>query len=376
MAVNNPREAAGALKVVECDESRREAWNAFVAATPTGDLLQSWEWGELKARGAWQPFRVALHEGERIVGAAALLKRRLPLPGASMLYAPRGPVLDFARPEVFREMARALRRIAERERALLVKIDPPVEDAAAIATLESGGFQASGHAGAEGQGFGGEQPRCVMQLDLAPSLDSLLKACKEKTRYNIRLAGRKGVTVRAGETLDDVRVFYDLLKITAERDRFLVRSFDYYRDTREVLIRRGLARLFLAEYEGQALSGAITYLFGDKAWYTYGASSNEHRNVMPNYLMQWEMIRWAKERGCRVYDFRGVSPTKDQDPEDHLAGLYRFKAGFNARFVTYVGEFDLPLSTPGYWLWRYAKPRAQSAMKGFARLSRKLASRG
>lgn len=357
---------------VEYREEQRDAWNAFVAASPIGDLLQAWEWGELKARGAWQPIRLALHEEGQIVAAAALLKRRLPLPGASILYAPRGPVLDYARPELVRQMAAALRSLAEREHALLVKIDPPVEDPAAAQHILAAGFVTSGHAGAEGQGFGGEQPRCVMKLDLTPPEEELMKACKEKTRYNIRLAGRKGVTVRVGESLDDMHTFYDLLRITAERDGFLVRSFDYYRDTWEVLVGRGVATLFLAEYQGQALSGAITYILGKTAWYTYGASSNEHRNVMPNYLMQWEMIRWAKAHGCTLYDFRGVSPSNEQAPDDHLAGLNRFKAGFNARFVEYIGEFDLPLSTPGYWIWRHGKPRAQAMMKSAVRFSRKM----
>ena len=112
-------------------------------------------------------------------------------------------------------------------------------------------------------------------------------------------------------------------------------------------------------------SGAIAYLLGDKAWYTYGASSNEHRNVMPNYLMQWEMIRWAKESGCSLYDFRGVSQSNDQAASDHLAGLNRFMAGFNAAFIEYIGEFDRP-SPPratGCGVWQ---ARAQAAMRGFA----------
>ena len=358
------------LRIEECGEAQRDEWNRFIAASPTGDVLQSWEWGELRARGAWQPFRLALREEGRIVAAASILKRRLPLPGASILYSSRGPVLDFSREDLLRRMVEAMRQEAVRERALLVKVDPPVEDPSVTARLLSLGFIVPAEAGAEGEGFGGVQPRCVMQLDLSPSLDDLMKACKEKTRYNIRLAGRKGVQVRVGETLEDLRVFYDILKITAERDRFLVRSFDYYQDTWEIIQKRGMARLFLAEYEGKALSGALAYVLGDKACYTYGASSNEHRNVMPNYLMQWEMIRWAKESGCSIYDFRGVSPKKDEDEHDHLAGLYRFKAGFNARFVEYIGEFDLPISAAGYWLWCKGKPRAQALMKRAARAGR------
>jgi lipid II:glycine glycyltransferase (peptidoglycan interpeptide bridge formation enzyme) len=121
-------------------------------------------------------------------------------------------------------------------------------------------------------------------------------------------------------------------------------------------------RLFLGEVEGETVCGALSYLFGDKAWYTYGASANVHREKMPNYLMQWDMIRWAHDAGCRWYDFRGVSCTPD-DPNDKTAGLNRFKRGFNPRFVQYIGEYDLPLSAPAYWAFTRALPKARALMR-------------
>ena len=109
-------------------------------------------------------------------------------------------------------------------------------------------------------------------------------------------------------------------------------------------------------------AGALLFALGRQCWYVYGASDNDHRHLMPNHLMQWEMISWAHSLGCRWYDFRGVSCTPD-DPNDKTAGLNRFKRGFGPRFVQYVGEFDLPLNGPAYWAFTKALPRVRAAMK-------------
>jgi len=330
-----------------------------VAGHPRGDLLQSFEWGDLKGRHGWTPIRAAVEEEGRIVAAASLLKRSLPI--KSFFYAPRGPVYDDGHREGLLCLLQGIRELALREGAILLKIDPPisVEEAGTLSFLKDQGFVPACEEG----GFGGTQPRCVMQLDLAPSPEELLASCKQKTRYNIRLAGRKGVVIRDDCTREDLPLFYDILIETARRDGFLVRSLGYYEDMWDILVANNYARLFLAEYEGKAIAGAICFLFGDKCWYTYGASSNEHRNVMPNYLLQWKMIMWAKEKGCIRYDFRGVSPSRKADPEDHLYGLNRFKEGFSPRFVEYIGELDLAYSRPLYWIWRHGKPAYQSLMK-------------
>jgi lipid II:glycine glycyltransferase (peptidoglycan interpeptide bridge formation enzyme) len=201
-----------------------------------------------------------------------------------------------------------------------------------------------------------------MQLDLARSLDDVIASFHQKWRYNIRLAQKKGVNIRSSVDKSDLPTFYSILRETAKRDGFLVRSQSYFEAMWDALVPRGWMRLFLGDVDGEPVCGALSYLFGDKAWYTYGASSNAHREKMPNYLMQWTMISWAHENGCRWYDFRGVSCTPD-DPNDKTAGLNRFKSGFNPRFVQYIGEFDLPLSTPGYWAFTKALPKARAIMK-------------
>ena len=354
------------MQVREILENERELWNRFVAESPIGDLLQSFEWGELKRRsGGWQPIRLAAEDGGVIAGVVSILKRKLPRINKCIFYAPRGPVCDFSNPQALQALVDAVRIRAQRERAILFKVDPPItiENAAAASLLGQIGFVEVGGRG----GFGGVQPKCVMQLDLAPSIDELLANCKPKWRYNIRLAEKKGVRIRSDCSRDDLRVFYDLLSETAKRDRFLIRGYSYYEHMWDTLVEPGYAKLFLAEYEGEVISGAILFVFGDKCWYTYGASSNRHRNVMPNHLLQWRMIEWARESGCVWYDFRGVSPKKDESPGDHLYGLNRFKEGFGARFVEYIGEFDLPFSRPWYWLWAVGKPGITSVLKSLKR---------
>lgn len=355
------------MQVREIPITEKERWNKFVADFPTGDLLQSFEWGELKRRsGGWEPIRLAVEEGGEIHAAISILKRKLPRLNKCIFYAPRGPVCDFSNYEAVSTLIQAVKARALKENAILLKIDPPatVGDAQTLESLGKLGFKAI----PDPNGFGGVQPKCVMQLDISSSLDDILAGFKPKWRYNIRLAEKKGVQVRSDCTRDDLRTFYELLKETAVRDRFLVRAYSYYEDMWDTLVEPGYAKLFLTEYEGEAISGALSFIFGNRCWYTYGASSNRHRNVMPNHIMQWRMIEWAKEADCVVYDFRGVSPNQSGDQNDHLYGLNRFKEGFGAEFVEYIGEFDLPFSGSWYWAWTVGKPRVSSMLKSIRHL--------
>ncbi|MCE5324203.1 peptidoglycan bridge formation glycyltransferase FemA/FemB family protein [bacterium] len=340
-------------------EQDRKRFNEFVARFDTGDLLQSFEWGELKSHSGWKPVRIFAERNGEIVAAASMLKRAIPKVGKCIMYAPRGPVLDMQDAELMQAFGAYMKEIALRHKAILLKIDPPVliEDTISESSLRSVGFIP-----VAAQGFGGTQPKCVMQLDLDKSLDELMASFKEKWRYNIRLAGRKGVTVNMDCTKSDLPAFYELLKTTCERDGFLVRSLGYFENMWDALVPAGYMKLVLTYYEGKPIAGAIAYIFGDKAMYTYGASSNEYRNVMPNHLMQWTMIQWAKESGCKWYDFRGVSPKKGSGDE-HLEGLNRFKEGFSPRFVEYIGEYDMVLSPGFYWLWNVLLPKIQSVLK-------------
>ena len=347
-------------------------WNTFAGRVPEGDVLQAWEWGGVKSPD-WSPIRLGLFQSDALIGGAAILKRKLPLVG-NFYYAPRGPLLaDWSNEAALTALLDAIRKRAVTDGAAFLKIDPavPIERTDVAAMLAKHGFAAPPNFDA--QGFGGTQPRCVMQLDLAGRTEAdLLAAFKPQARRNIKLSTEKhGVEVVSDLTREDLAVFNDLMQVTGERDGFRPRPLSYFQTLWDNLVPAGLAKLFLTRYEGQILSGALCFVIGDKAWYVYGASSNEQRNVMPNYAMQWAMIRWAREIGCAWYDFRGVSPRRrtegeaaaDVEKEDHLQGLNRFKEGFGTRYVEYVGEFDLVYNKSAYWLYTQGKPAAQKLVR-------------
>jgi peptidoglycan pentaglycine glycine transferase (the first glycine) len=338
-------------------DADRAEYDAFVARSSLADVLNSYAWGEVKRRSGWTPRRIVLEEGGGIVAAAQILETR-PVKGAPpILYAPRGPVLDYRRVDLLRVLASEVRERAGG--AIFLKCDPAIERG----SFEAGSLAAAGFLPSGGSGFGGVQPVAVMTLDLTLGLDKIEEGFHKKWRYNIRLAEKKGVGVaEAGP--DDLADFYDLLVETARRDRFLVRGLDYFRTLHDVLAPAGQFKMFLARYEGRVVAGAILLCFGSRATYTYGASSNEHRNVMPNHLMQATMIRWAHEHGYAIYDFRGVSPVRDGKPvEEHIAGLNRFKEGFGARYTEYAGEHDLPLRPLMYRAWKHGSPLAMSLLR-------------
>lgn len=334
-------------------EKEKDLFNRFISTAPKPHFLQTYEWGELKRGTGWVPLRFLVTRQGTPIAAISLLKRTIPYFKKSILYAPRGPVLGRECDEEGEAFFwQELRRLGRSHGAIFIKVDPdiPVEDREAGERLKKHGLRPV----EEKAGFGGVQPRYVFRLDLTPSEDELLAGMAGKTRYNLRLAVRKGVVVRTAEKKEDLAVFYEILQETAERDGFLIRNFGYFERMWDLFVEQGMARLFLAEYRGEVIAGTIAFHCGDKVWYLYGASSNRHRNVMPNNLLQWTMIRWAKSLGCRIYDFRGVPPT--DDPGNPLSGLYRFKKGFGGRFTEFIGEYDLVLSPFWYFLWRRVLP--------------------
>ncbi|MBC9784549.1 peptidoglycan bridge formation glycyltransferase FemA/FemB family protein [Heliobacterium chlorum] len=337
----------------------KERFNRFLAEHPKGHVLQSWEWGDLKAKTGWQPHRLMIEDKGTPVAAISILKRRIPGVGKHIFYAPRGPVFDPAQPEIADRLLQAVEDLARRENAVFLKIDPDIHAPSPLWTdyLATRGFRLVD----KGEGFEGVQPRHVFRLDISDDLDKVFGRFHQKTRYNIRLAERKGVVIDENCTKADLPVFYDVLKETTERDNFLVRAYSYFEDMYDYLVPAGLAKLFVARYEGEVIAGTLALILGNKAWYLYGASSNRHRNVMPNYLIQWKMICWAKANGCTLYDFRGVPGDVG---EDHpLYGLVRFKRGFNGDYVHFIGEYDRVYQPFFYNFWNVAEPLYQNTVR-------------
>ncbi len=317
---------------------QREQWDRFVTEHPYGHLLQSWGWGELKQQAGWDALRLALWdaERERIVAGAQVLRRtlpHLPLRVGHLAYVPKGPLIDWFQPEQCRAFFSQLNSFLIRQGALALHIEPALE-----AGTEHGEHIMKQLAALDFHAARAIQPLRTIMLDVTPDEDTLLARMKEKWRYNVRLAARRGVTVRGAETLEDVAAWYRLLEITAARDHFGIHTLDYYRRAWQLFAARGQARLLLAEYQGQLLAGIFVGLFARQAIYLYGASSNEQRQVMPNYLLQWEAIRQARQHGASCYDFWGI-PESDAE-EEAMAGVYRFKRGWGGRVVRFLGCYE------------------------------------
>jgi len=349
------------------NDNEREYFNKFISSVPKGHILQSYEWGEIKAKTGWQPLRMIVEEGNKPIAAISILKRMLPGLKKAIFYAPRGPVFDIANKEVFDFLLNEIKKLAKKHKAIFLKIDPDVsaKDTNFRELLISRGFRSA----EKGEGFDGIQPKYVFRLDITPPEETLMANMHSKTRYNLRLAARKGVTIKNDCLKTDLKDFYNILLETCERDKFLVRSYGYFEDMWDYLVERGYAKLFMAEYDGKYIAGTLAFNFGEKAWYIYGASSNSYRNVMPNYLLQWTMIKWAKEEGCTLYDFRGVPGNLSED--NPLYGLFRFKKGFNGEYTEFVGEFDLVYSPVYYYLWNTLEPVYQKGVRKLISLKKK-----
>jgi peptidoglycan pentaglycine glycine transferase (the first glycine) len=339
------------------DINEKHSFNKFVEKHPQGHFLQLWEWGMVKKGTGWEYLPLVAEEDGEIKASLLILKRPLPIPGIkkSIFYAPRGPVIDLEDEELCQVLIESTRRIAKEHGAIFLKIDPAVsvDNQKFKQILIKCGFKLN----ETGLDFDGVQPKFVFRLDITPSELSLLNNMHQKWRYNIRLSGRKGVTVREATGKEDLKKFYDILLETAERDKFLVRGYEYFEWIWDFMVTNNYAQVFLAEYNGRVISATLAFILGTKAWYLYGASSNSDRNVMPNYLIQWEMIKWARKNGCTLYDFRGVSG--DLDENNPLYGLYRFKKGFGGELAEFIGEWDKVYSPFFYLLWNRVLPLYQ-----------------
>jgi peptidoglycan pentaglycine glycine transferase (the first glycine) len=333
-------------------------WNAALAELPAAHVLQSWEWGALKSRYGWQPARYLWSgAGEDRPCAAGSVLTRQPVRWLSpVMYVPKGPALDYGNLALLEQVLARLEVTARREQALFVKIDPDVpvgtpQGKAAVDLLRQRGWRKSREQ---------IQFRSTIWIDLTRSPDELLAAMKSKWRYNIRLAVRKGVTVHPG-TSADLPLLYRLYAETALRDGFVIRPEAYYQDTWGDFIEADLAQPLIARVAGEPVGMVIVFIFAGRAWYMYGASRVVHREKMPNHLLQWEAMRWAREQGCTVYDMWGAPDVLDES--DPLWGVYRFKRGFGGELVRYVGAWDYPVSRVGYWVYTVVMPRVLATMR-------------
>jgi peptidoglycan pentaglycine glycine transferase (the first glycine) len=337
-------------------------YERFLKSHPKGHFMQSPQWAKVKSFWKNEVVTVEDEKGQ-IKGSMSLLIRRVPMLPFTMMYSPRGPVCDPHDEDTLRKLLEKCKTLAKKYRSYVLKMDPDieVEDTQFEEIVKKLGFKVSRGL----KNYEGIQPRFVFRLDLRGKTEEQLMAdFHQKVRYNIRLAERKGVEVRVG-TRENVADFYKMIVETGIRDNFVVRSREYYEKVYDSLAPDHL-RVFIAYYEDKPIAGTIAILYGNKCWYLYGASINEHRNLMPNYLLQWNMIKWALESGCDIYDFRGVPG--DLDENNPMYGLYKFKVGFKGKFTEFVGMLDYVFNPFIYFV-------AEKGITAFRELRRKIYKR-
>ncbi|MGD8404353.1 MAG: peptidoglycan bridge formation glycyltransferase FemA/FemB family protein [Anaerolineales bacterium] len=319
-------------------------WNTYLTDHPNAHILQMGEWGELKSAFGWDPVRLDLDDGP----GAQILFRRLPL-GLTLAYLPK-PVFSDQLSAISEQFWDKVDEVCKKHRAVFLKIELDAWENELDSTDTS-------HIVLRTSTHNIQPPRTII-VDLTGTEEEILAHMKQKTRYNIRLADRKGVTVRSW---DDLPAFHQMMLITGGRDGFGVHSLEYYQRAYALFHPKGLVELLVAEFEGKPLAALMVFARGRRAWYIYGASNNQERNRMPTYLLQWEAMRWARSMGAEEYDLWGVPDENEETLEaqfternDGLWGVYRFKRGFGGELKRAAQALDRVYNPLLYklYLWR------------------------
>ena len=364
-----------------------QAWNECIASLPLPHLLQTWEWSQVKARYGWEQLPFVWNHplspaSAAPVAAALVLKRSVAVAGFAkkmcVLYIPKGPNLDWNDVNLRKRVLGDLQSLARQQGAIFVKLDPDVLLGTGIPETPDSIESSDGQAlGAElvlsGWKFSKDQIqfRNTVLVDLTVSEEQMLTRMKQKTRYNIRLAQKKGVSVRVG-TDADFPLLYKMYAETSVRDGFLIRGEDYYQtvwrtfDNRQAKIGNPqLATPFheplIAEIEGQPVAAISLFYFAGQAVYLFGMSRDDHREKMPNYLLQWEAFRRAKAYGCKNYNLWGAP--NQFDDSDNLWGVFRFKEGLGGYVSRTLGAWDFTPNPLLYKMYTEILPRLMDVMR-------------
>jgi lipid II:glycine glycyltransferase (peptidoglycan interpeptide bridge formation enzyme) len=349
----------------------------------------------VKAKYGWKPIYLAwdrqgkMKEEKNLSSfafypsaAALILKRTIPMGGMSarlsILYAPKGPLLDWSNEPLRNHVLNDLQAFARKEGAIFLKIDPDVILGTGIPSSAEDVINHSGQAvmsvlGRRGWRDSSDQIQFknTVLIDLHPSEEELLARMKQKTRYNIRLAEKKGVTLRIG-TQEDFGMLYKMYAETSVRDGFVIRDEEYYKTVWRAFVANessaisnlqspSFAEPLIAEVEHEPVAAIFIFYFAGRAYYVYGMSRDLHREKMPTHLLQWEAMKRAKAKGCTVYDLWGAPEVFDES--DSMWGVYRFKEGLGGKVVRTLGAWDFAPNPFWYKLYAEIIPRVLGLMR-------------
>jgi len=376
-------------------------WNSIISKLSTPHFLQTYEWGQVKAKYGWSPLYAVWTKDkfsvtdnlslltDNYVAAALILKRQILRNGfaarLSILYSPKGPLLDWTNESLRTRVLNDLQSFAKQQGAIFLKMDPDVVlgtgvPASEDEVVDNNGQLVMNELKRRGWEYASDQIQFknTVIIDLNPAEDEILVRMKQKTRYNVRLAEKKGVSLRVG-TQEDLSSLYKMYAETSVRDGFVIRDEGYYKTVWGLFMRSEVDTLegsqvetfqpsnfptcepLIAEVNGEPVAAIFVFYFAGRAYYVYGMSRDKHREKMPTYLLQWEAMKRAKAKGCTVYDLWGAPEVFDES--DSMWGVYRFKEGLGGKVVRTLGAWDFAPSPLWYKLYSEIIPRVLDVMR-------------
>lgn len=362
-------------------------WNEIISKLPDPHFLQTYEWGQVKAKYGWQPIYLVWDEQGKMkeerndlssfifpVQAACLVLKRTAFRRFSIFYAPKGPLMDWTNESLRKRVLDDLHSFAKKQGAIFLKLDPDVVLGRGVPASVDEVTENSGQAVMSDLKHRGWvessdqiQFRNTVMVDLSASEEDILMRMKQKTRYNVRLAEKKGVTVRAG-SVDDLPMLYKMYAETSVRDGFVIRDEGYYMMVWKTYMSNvggqrsePSAVPLIAEVDGEAVAAIFLFIFAGRGYYVYGMSRNAHREKMPTYLLQWAAMKHAKSHGCLTYDLWGAPDVFDES--DSMWGVYRFKEGLGGDVVRTLGAYDFAPSKFWYTMYSDVMPRVLDFMR-------------
>lgn len=310
------------------DDSQKDQYNKVVT-----HVIQSWQWGEFRKSLGLPVLRYGIFKQGKLTNAFQLTLHKIPFTQKLVGYLPKGPLPDKALKE-------ALEKIGQENNCAFIKVEPNIIlDSIPQYSLDPS-FSPS--------------PKPLFTkynflLDLTPSEEELLKNMNQKTRYNIRLAQKKGVTVEERTDIKSFEIFLKLHFDTTQRQGFHSHNEAYHKKLWQALKEENMARVLIGYYQKKPLSAWLLLNFQDTLYYPYGASSTEHKEVMANNLVAWEAIKLGKKMGLKKFDMWGAAHSPDPDKKDPFYGFHNFKKGYGAKLVEYLDTYDLVFDDPLYW---------------------------
>lgn len=360
-------------------------WNSVISKLPNPHFLQTYEWGQVKAKYGWEPLYAVWTEDQfsvisnqssvpdNCVAAALILKRQIIRNGfaarLSVLYSPKGPLVDWTDESLRNRVLNDLQSFAKKQGAIFLKCDPDVVLGTGVPASEgdipeNNGQVVMSELKRRGWEYSSDQIqfRNTVLIDLSPSEEEMLASMKQKTRYNVRLATKKDVDLRVGK-LEDLPMLYKMYAETSVRDGFVIRDEGYYKTVWTLFMNSSepTCEPLIAEVDGEPVAAIFVFYFAGRAYYIYGMSRSVHREKMPTYLLQWEAMKRAKAKGCTMYDLWGAPEVFDEG--DSMWGVYRFKEGLGGEVVRTLGAYDFAPSPLWYKMYSEVIPRVLDVMR-------------